>query len=142
MVELSDIRCKKALEIISLTKDGSLLSPKELFLTQEYINDNLNEKGVAELEELYKTVTDGTFIPFNQRWFRDIENITADSKGAGGGLYIYWKGNNIEHYDTPWAYSDKALENLKELERRCKILESEGKEISVGSVIWNWEDED
>lgn len=136
-MKLTD-RCEKVIKIIEKTQDGSLLSPHELFYTQEYLNLNLNEKGEQEVEKLYQSIMDGTFIPFPERWFRNIENMTVDTKDAGGGLWILWKGHCIEHYDITYAYSDKALEALKELQRRCEKLESKNIKPTTTTVIWNW----
>lgn len=134
-------RCEKILKIIEETEDGSLLSPRELFYTQEYLNLNLNEKGEQKIEELYQSIINDTFVPFIKRWFRNIENISADPKGAGGGLWILWKNNCIEHYDVTYAYSDEGLKALRELERRCKILESRNVKPTKAAVIWNWSEE-
>jgi hypothetical protein len=138
---LSDEKCEKACEILQATQDGNLLSPQELSLTEGAVNDWLTEEGEKMFTALYQTVViDKTLVPFTQRSFRGLENITADSFSAGGGLWILWKGICIEHYDMPWAYSDRALEDLKDLKHRCEILESQGKPISTATVIWNWEE--
>lgn len=130
--------CEKVFTILEKTNDGNLLSPDELFLVETAVNGYLTEKGENVFNTLYKCVIEETFIPFNKRWFRGVENITADTKNAGGGLWILWKGNKIEHYDSHYAYSEEALKELYELKRRCEILESQRKEISVNTIIWSW----
>ena len=52
--------------------------------------------------------------------------------------YVYWKGEIVEHYEQPWAYSKDAKENAQELKRRCEILESKGIPLNITTVIWNW----
>ncbi len=63
----------------------------------------------------------------------DIENMTRDQEG-----YILWKGQQVEHYDGPWAYSDEAKADAQETARRCAILEERGEAVSTTTVIWNW----
>lgn len=133
-------RCEMAIEILQKTQDGNILSPQELSLIEGAVNDWLIEKGEQMFNELYQSVMNGTFVPFNKRWFRDVENITADTKGAGGGLWIYYKGINIEHYDLPWAYSEPALKALQELKHRCETVEARGDEVNANTVIWDWKD--
>lgn len=132
-------RCEIAIEIIQATEDGSLLSPQELYLTQEAVNDNLNEKGYELFNALHASIKDGSFIPFNKRWFHGIEHLTADTKGAGGGLWINWKGQNVEHYDQPWAWSKEGKQEALLIAERCKHLESIGVPVNNSTVIWNWE---
>jgi len=135
-------RSEMCCDIIGATKDGDLLSPFELKLVEDGINGFLNVQGYKALEDLHKSILiDKTFIPYNERSFRGIKHLTADSKGAGGGLWINWKGKNIEHYNTPFAYSDEGLEELKELERRCLSLEGRNIDVDISTVIWNWEEE-
>jgi len=116
--------CEKACTILKETEDGNLLSPDELYLVESAVNGYLTEKGETAFDTLYKSVIDKNFIPFNKRYFRGVENITADTRGAGGGLWILWKGNRVEHYSLPWAYSEEALKELHELKRECELLES------------------
>ena len=132
-------RCEMAIEIIKATEDGDLLSPQELFLTQEALNNNLNDLGMQEFRELHKAIKDDTFIPFNKRWFHGIEHMTADTAEAGGGLWINWKGHNVEHYDQPWAWSKEGKEEALEVAERCKHLESIGIPTNTTTVIWDWE---
>ena len=134
-------RCELCCAIIEATDDGDLLSPFELKLVENGVNGFLNDNGYKALKDLHQSIIDKTFIPFKDRSFRGIEHITADSKGAGGGLWIFWKDKQIEHYDTPFAYGDDALEELKELERRCLSLESRNIAVDSNTVIWGWKEE-
>lgn len=134
-------RCEKSCTILKETEDGNLLSPDELSLVEGAVNGWLTDEGYDIFETLHKSIVEGSFVPFNKRWFRGVEHITADTKGAGGGLWIYYKGINIEHYDLPWAYSEPALKALQELKHRCEFLESQNKEINAGTVIWSWKDD-
>ncbi len=135
-------RSETCCNIIEATKDGDELSPHELKLIEDGVNGFLNDEGYKALKDLHNSViVEKTFIPFNKRSFRGFEHITTDSKGAGGGLWIYWKGIYIEHYNTPYAYSDEGLEELKELERRCLSLEGRNIEVNSNTVIWGWKEE-
>jgi hypothetical protein len=61
-----------------------------------------------------------------------IKNINYDGQG-----YIYWKDQQIEHFDHP--EDPKMAEPTKELERRCKLLEERGAVINCTTVIWEWD---
>jgi len=135
------LRSETACEILGSTNDGDDLSPNEMSLVQDAVNGFLNDYGYKTFEALHRLIMGGSFVPFQERFFRGVENITADGKGAGGGLWIYYKGNHIEHYDSRYAQTDEGLKELKELQRRCMILEGAGKEVNSGTVLWGWNDE-
>ena len=136
-----DTRCEEACQILERTDDGNTLAPEELSLLQGAVNDVLNEYGEKIWKELHTAVMKETFIPFKDRWFRGIVDITADLAGAGGGLWILYKGKQIEHYDMPWAYTEEALTSLIELKKRCVTVEESGQEINTTNVIWKWDNE-
>jgi len=123
--------CDKAIAILQATSDGDNLAPLDLKLVESAVNGFLTEEGIKAFNRLHETVIAGKY---KQPWFHGIENMTIDQVG-----YIYWKGIVVEHYERPWAYSEEAKESAKELERRCKILESKDIPLSVTTAIWRWE---
>jgi len=125
-------RCSVACDILRLTNDGDNLDLLDLKVVENAVNGFLNEEGYAYFMDLHKRVLSGKYlIP----WFHEIEYLTIDHEG-----YVYWKGQHVEHYSRPWAYSSEAKAQAEELARRCKILEEQGQEISVATAIWGWED--
>lgn len=62
-----------------------------------------------------------------------IKNISYNDQG-----YIFWKGQQIEHCvqpeDPEWS------KQIRELERRCKILEKRGAAINCNTVIQEWDE--
>lgn len=62
-----------------------------------------------------------------------IECITADEQG-----YIYWKKQQIEHFNSPCDVS--MYKQTLELARRCRILEKRGTEINTNTVVWKWDE--
>src|SRR5258708_1371194 len=109
----------KALEILSATHDGDDLSPPHLKLLELAVNGFLNEQGQLAFEELYQNAkkTDGYNVP----WFHDIEHLTRDHQG-----FVLWKGQQVEHHDSRWAYSEEARKAAEEVARRCRLLEYVG----------------
>ncbi len=129
---MTDDTCDKAIAILQATSDGDKLSPLDLALVESAVNGFLTEEGIKAFNRLHETVAAGEY---RQPWFHDIENMTIDHVG-----YIYWKGIVVEHYERPWAYSEEAKESAKELEGRCKTLESRGITPSNHTAIWAWEE--
>lgn len=62
-----------------------------------------------------------------------VKNISYDRQG-----YIYWKGQEVEHFNCPTA--SNMANPTKELERRCKILEARRVAVNASSVIWKWDE--
>jgi len=123
--------CNKAIAILKKTNDGDDLSPQDLSLLETAVNGWLSESGEAVFEELCRKVKNGTYKP---QWLNGIEHITRDHNG-----YVYWKGREIEHYDSPWCYSKEGREATIELSNRCRHFEHIGVEINTSNVIWYWE---
>jgi hypothetical protein len=122
-----------AIEILRATNDGNELSPPHLKLVELAVNGFLNEAGTAAFEELYGNATKsaGYTVP----WFHGIEHLTRDHAG-----YIRWKGITVEHYDSPWYYTEPARKAAQETADRCKLLESIGEAPTNQKVIWKWEE--
>jgi len=123
--------CDKACFILQKTNDGEDLSPEHLYLLQEMVNGNLNELGEQEFEKLYQSVMVGYVKPC----FHGIDHLTLDHKG-----FVRWKGQVVEHYDSPWRWSQEAKVQAEEVARRCRHLESIGQAPSTHNVIWTWPD--
>ena len=125
-------RCQMATEILRMTNDGDKLDARDLNLLEGAVNSFLNEEGYKKFRELHAQVVEGNYtLP----WLHGIEHLTIDQEG-----YVYWKGQHVEHYDIPWAYGEDAKKQAEELERRCKILEEQGKKISPVTAIWSWQE--
>ena len=127
-------RCNLACEILRATRDGDDLSPRDLKLVELMVNGECNESGEAAFDVLHKRVMDGSYAP---DWLQGVEHLTRDHAG-----YVYWKGQEIEHWSGNLAYSEHGKTAAEELARRCQILDDAGTEINVGSVVWNWPESD
>ena len=124
--------CEKACAILKKTKDGDLLEPQDLKLTEYAVNGFLNEERREIFEKLYqRVVIDENYI---RPYLHGIENMSRDHEG-----YIYYKNMYVEHYDRDYMYSEAAKNELTELKRRCEFLERKGIEVSNSNVIWGWD---
>lgn len=47
-------RYEKAIAILGNTRDGDDLTPLELWIVQEAVNDHLNQKGWSKFEDLFQ----------------------------------------------------------------------------------------
>jgi hypothetical protein len=103
-----------AIEILHATHDGNDLAPHHLKLVEMAVNGSLNEPGQTAFHDLVRQVSDG----YKQPWFHGIEHLTIDNTG-----YVYWKGQQVEHYTLRWAYTDEAQQAAEELAARCRHLE-------------------
>lgn len=116
-------------EILQKTNDGNDLAPQHLSLLQGAVNGNLTEKGIEAFKKLHKEVLAG----YTKPWYHGIKNMTQDHEG-----FIYWRGIEVEHYSHD-SY-ESAEKSAKELERRCKILESKGIKPTSSTAIWKWKE--
>ena len=96
------------------------------------VNGDLNDAGKAAFAELFNFVTEGQYV---KPWLHRIEHLTRNHQG-----YVFWKGREVEHYDSPWCYSQAAKEQAEEVARRCRLLEEHGIQPTSGPVIWRWEE--
>jgi hypothetical protein len=121
----------KALEILSATHDGDDLSPPHLKLLELAVNGFLNDQGKLEFEQLYQNAMkpQGYTVP----WLHDIEHLTRDHQG-----FVRWKGHQVEHYDSPWCYSEEGRKAAEEVARRCWLLEYMGEVPTTEKVIRRW----
>jgi len=122
--------CEMAITILQKTNDGDDLDPMHLKLVELAVNDFLNEEGKATFRKLFDDVNKGYEPP----WFHGIENMRRSQQG-----YIFWKGKEVEHYDSPWAYTLDGKKSAEELAVRCRHLESIGVAVSTSTAIWRWE---
>ena len=130
---MPDSLIDKAIEIIQHTNDGDDLAPEHLKLVELAVNGYLNEKGVEAFQKLYENVEAGYVRPY----FHGIEHLMLDHEG-----FVYWKGQHVEHYNIPWAYSDEGKAQALELAKRCQQIESEGREVNSRTAIWDWKEND
>ena len=70
--------CEQACSILQATHDGDDLDPTHLWIIQEAVNGNLNEKGLGVFKEVYDQVTSGKY---QKPWFHGIEHLTRDHEG-------------------------------------------------------------
>lgn len=118
-----------AIEILQKTNDGEDLDPKHLKIVEYAVNGLLNQTGLHLFYDLLENVRGGYVRP----WFHGVEHVTRNHQG-----YVLWKGVAIEHYSGAYAHSDEAAENIRELARRCAILEGKGVTPDTNSVVWRW----
>lgn len=122
--------CKKTVEILRLTNDGSDLSPDDLFLSQGAINNNLTAVGIQAFNALHQQVVSGQY---RRPWLHGIEHLTIDNEGV-----VYWKGQQVEHYCIGMAFSQKGKEAAEDLALRCRHLERLDVAVSDITAIWQW----
>lgn len=111
----------KCLKIIELTNDGDKLSPNQLGLTELAVNGRLNELGLKKLDELYNKVINNEDYT---EWLNNITFMTIDHEG-----YVYFKRKDLEHYNTPWAYSEEGIMETLRLQKICILMENNNEEI-------------
>lgn len=121
-----------AIDILQRTRDGEDLDPAHLKLVELAVNGMLNETGLALFRELHAQVQRGYVKP----WFHGVEHITRNHEG-----YVLWRGKPIEHFSGDYAGSDEAATYVKELARRCAILEARGINPDTNHVVWRWTDD-
>lgn len=121
--------CEKAITILGKTNDGNELTEPHLKLVELAVNGFLNEAGEVAFEELYQQVSSGEY---GKPWLHGVEHMTADHTG-----YVYWKGQNVEHYDFPYESSN--AEQVQDLANRCLHIESLSITPSTGTAVWRWD---
>lgn len=120
-----------AIEILSKTRDGDDLDPNHLKLVELAVNGMLSDTGLALFRALHAQVQRGYAKP----WLHGVEHLTRDHEG-----YVRWKGIPIEHFSSGYAASEEAEPYVKELARRCAILEQQGITPNTTRVVWRWND--
>lgn len=120
-----------AIEILRLTRDGDDLDPKHLKLLEHAVNGHLNPIGLGLFHELLLQARAG----YTKPWLHGAEHVTRDHEG-----YVLWKGIAIEHFSSNYAHSAEAETYVKELARRCAILEAKGITPDTTHVVWRWND--
>ncbi len=121
--------CDQAIEILGATNDGDDLAPEHLKLVELVVNGWVNEAGEVAFQELYESVKAG----YKKPWLHGIEHLTIDHEG-----YVYWKGQQVEHYTLGWHRSEEAAEAARELADRCRRLEAAGRPVNSVTAIWAW----
>lgn len=121
----------QAVEILHATRDGEDLDPKHLKLVEYAVNGMLNQTGLLVFDELLQQVRAG----YGKPWFHGVEHVTRNHEG-----YVFWKSVIIEHYSSAYTASEEAADAVRELARRCVILEGKGIAPTTNSVVWQWRD--
>lgn len=119
-----------AIYILHSTDDGDDLDLLDLKLIENGINGFLNDAGIDALRQLHDKVKKGYARPF----LHGIEHLTIRQDG-----YVYWRGEIVEHYDFPFAYSEDGKKAALDLADRCRKLEALGIVPTTTTAIWNWE---
>jgi hypothetical protein len=119
-----------AIEILQRTRDGEDLDPKHLKLVELAVNGVLNATGFLVFQELLEQVRKG----YTKPWFHGVEHVTRNHEG-----YVLWRGVAIEHFNAAYANSDEAETYVKELARRCAIVEAKGIAPNTNHVVWRWQ---
>src|SRR2546426_8457368 len=117
---------EQAIEILQATRDGEDLAPEHLKLVEIAVNGWLNEAGEVAFAELYANVKSD----YRRPCFHGIQHLTIDHQG-----YVYWKGEEVEHDNPGWAYSEEAKAQAQELAQRCMMLENQGKPVNTTNAI-------
>lgn len=97
----------------------------------------------------------GDFASRRDGWLHGIKGLHIASQG-----HVHWKGQRVEHYDRPWAFttpethaeyireryggvnlgSEKSgREAAEELAARCRHLEAIGVPVNSGTACWYWD---
>lgn len=108
----------KVIAIIEKTNDGNDLTPQDLKLTELAANGFLNEKGRQKIDEIYQAAIAGQY---RRPPYLGVEFMDRAHDG-----YVYFKGQEVEHYSSFWAYSLDAKASLIKLQRQCLFLEAKG----------------
>ena len=123
-------KSKKAIEILRITNDGDDLTPHHLKLVEAAVNGALTEAGEQAFQSLYEQCIGPGY---QKPWLHGIENLTIDNAG-----YVYWRDKIVEHYDLPFAHSQRSVPQAKQLAERCRTLENLGIEVNMYTTVWNW----
>ncbi len=120
-------------EIIIETQEdtGVSLTLEDSLMVKFAGKDLLNEKGQNEIQALHQKIMNQTYRP----WLHNIKHMCIDHKGN-----VYWKMQLIEHLKFPWVNKSVGKDYVKELDRRCHILEQQQKECDIRSVVLEWKE--
>ena len=108
----------KTLAILQGSHDGDDLAPEHLKLVEWAANNCLNERGWSAIDELYASVSQGTY---RKPAYLDVKFMTRDHDG-----FVYFKDTQVEHYSNFWAYTLDAKASLTKLQHQCLFLEGIG----------------
>ena len=123
---------EKALAVIRGTRDGNDLAPEHLKLVELVVNGRAQDDMLAALDRLYEDVVADRYRP---PWFHGLEHLTRDLDG-----YVYWKGQEVEHYAAYYAHSEKGARKARVLAQRCRYLEAVGAPINSEVTVWRWQE--
>lgn len=121
----------QVLAILHATNDGDNLAPRDLWLTELAIKNNLSAAGEEAFLKLYNEVCISGTYDKRKVWFHGIEHVTRDHAG-----YIQWKGVTIEHFT--FANGDRAREAAEELQSTCLTMERFGISVQSRAAYFDW----
>ena len=122
----------KVRDILESTNNGRDLDPPHYWLVENAVNKTLTKKEDDALKALHaiSQSPDG----YQKSWFHGIEHLTIDYVGN-----IYWKNTRVETYLLQWAYSDEGKTAAQKLADKCNHLENIGVEVSMQTLIIEWD---
>lgn len=131
-MNVQESRCDLAVEVLSATLDGDLLSPGDLKIVEIAVNDMLTPKGWTVFEALHKNATKpGGYTP---PFFFGIEHMTREQSG-----HVLWRGVMVEHYDhdayRQAGWTDRMKADAEKLAERCRMLEARGIQPTLQAVM-------
>ncbi len=115
--------------ILSRTNDGDDLSPKDYRLVNSVFDHNSTKALEIIISDIYSKVINNLYCD----WFHGIRYLTIDHNGS-----VYWKGEHIEDYYLPLAYTDEAQRDALGLAISCEQLEKRGQEVNFKNYIEFW----
>lgn len=127
---MTEQTCNDAIEILRATQDGENLAPEHLYLVECAVNDRLNERGLQAFAELLANIRRGGYV---KPWLQGVEHLTRNHAG-----FVFWKGQEVEHWDASLAYAERGKPAAEEIARRCRALEAAGVTLDTGNVVWRW----
>lgn len=127
-------RCDEVIEVIRRTHDGDDLEPADLALSQHLVNngwEGLSDAGRRRWDQVLAEVRAGTYV---KPWLHGNEHLTRDHAG-----YVYWRGQQVEHYDFPASRREAEAKAASRLAAACRLLERRGLQVSSRAIFDVWD---
>lgn len=112
--------------ILHAANDGRDLSAEDLKLVLIAVNNHLNARGKERFIALLHRVQEG----YQPNWLLGEQHLTQTQDG-----FIAWRGLLIEHFGSGYASTLEGEDTIREIARRCRKLEADGKPVSHVSVF-------
>lgn len=124
---------EKALTILRSTNDGDFLAPVHLRLVEVMVNGFGDETARENFEKLYAACKDSSYTP---PVLNGVEHMTIDHHG-----YVRYKGVEVEHFNSPWAYSAAGKKETEKLQKWCVAREAAGLPVDAKSAWHRYDTE-